>query len=68
MLCSGLLGARGSLTRDLAMGGQGGSADRSLGLVKPMVPSGEPGVSGDFWGSQEGCQGPSRPSGHGVHL
>ena len=24
--------------------------------------SGEPGVSGDFWGSQEGCQGPSRPS------
>ena len=21
-------------------------------------PSGEPGVSGDFWGSQEGCQGP----------
>ena len=25
-------------------------------------PSGEPGVSGDFWGSQEGCQGPFRPS------
>ena len=23
-----------------------------------VVPSGEPGVSGDFWGSQEGCQGP----------
>ena len=23
-------------------------------------PSGEPGVSGDFWGSQEGCQGSSR--------
>ena len=22
-----------------------------------MFPSGEPGVSGDFWGSQEGCQG-----------
>ena len=22
------------------------------------------GMSGDFWGSQEGCQGPSRPSGH----
>ena len=21
------------------------------------------GVSGDFWGSQEGCQGPFRPSG-----
>ena len=29
----------------------------------PSAPSGEPGVSGDFWGSQEGCQGPSRPSG-----
>ena len=28
-----------------------------------LYPSGEPGVSGDFWGSQEGCQGPFRPSG-----
>ena len=28
-----------------------------------VFPSGEPGVSGDFWGSQEGCQGPFRPSG-----
>ena len=28
-----------------------------------MFPSREPGVSGDFWGSQEGCQGPFRPSG-----
>ena len=28
-----------------------------------VFPSGEPGVSEDFWGSQEGCQGPSRPSG-----
>ena len=28
-----------------------------------VFPSGEPGVLGDFWGSQEGCQGPSRPSG-----
>ena len=28
--------------------------------VGGRVPSGEPGVSGDFWGSQEGCQGPSR--------
>ena len=24
--------------------------------VKVLHPSGEPGVSGDFWGSQEGCQ------------
>ena len=29
-------------------------------------PSGEPGVSGDFWGSQEGCQGPG--GGHGNPL
>ena len=28
-----------------------------------VFPSGEPGVSGDFWGSQEGCQGPSRLQG-----
>ena len=33
-----------------------------------MFPSGEPGVSGDFWGSQEGCQGPSRPSGRNRGL
>ena len=33
-------------------------------ITGPSVfPSGEPGVSGDFWGSQEDCQGPSRPSG-----
>ena len=28
-----------------------------------VFPSGDPSVSGDFWGSQEGCQGPFRPSG-----
>ena len=28
-----------------------------------VFPSGEPGVSGDFWGSQEGWQDPFRPSG-----
>ena len=33
-----------------------------------VFPSGEPGVSGDFWGSQEGCQGPSRPSGRNSGL
>ena len=26
------------------------------------------GVSGDFWGSQEGCQGPFRPSGRNRGL
>ena len=33
-----------------------------------VFPSSEPGVSGDFWGSQEGCQGPSRPSGRNRGL
>ena len=33
-----------------------------------VFPSGEPGVSGDSWGSQEGCQGPSRPSGRNRGL
>ena len=33
-----------------------------------VLPSREPGVSGDFWGSQEGCQGPSRPSGRNRGL
>ena len=33
-----------------------------------VFPSGEPGVSGDFWVSQEGCQGPSRPSGRNRGL
>ena len=33
-----------------------------------VFPSGGPGVSGDFWGSQEGCQGPSRPSGRNRGL
>ena len=28
-----------------------------------VFPSREPGVSVNFWGSQEGCQGPFRPSG-----
>ena len=33
-----------------------------------VCPSGEPGVSVDFWGSQEGCQGPFRPSGRNRGL
>ena len=33
-------------------------------VPEPSVyPSREPGVSGNFWGSHEGCQGPFRPSG-----
>ena len=33
-----------------------------------VFPSREPGVSGNFWGSQEGCQGPFRPSGRNRGL
>ena len=33
-----------------------------------VFPSREPGVSGNFWGSQEGCQGPFRPSGQNRGL
>ena len=33
-----------------------------------VFPSGETGVSGDSWGSQEGCQGPFRPSGRNRGL
>ena len=33
-----------------------------------VFPSGDPGVSGDFGGSQEGCQGPFRPSGRNRGL
>ena len=29
----------------------------SLAWQHSVFPSGEPGVSGDSWGSQEGCQG-----------
>ena len=36
--------------------------------VPSVFHSREPGVSGDFWGSQEGCQGPFRPSGRNRGL
>ena len=35
------------------------------GVLPSVFPSGDPGVSGDFWGSQERCQGlppPQDPS------
>ena len=31
-----------------------------------VFPSGEPGVSGDSWGSQEGCQGLENPHGQKI--
>ena len=33
-----------------------------------VLPSREPGVSGNFWGSQECCQGPFRTSGRNRGL
>ena len=46
--------------------GRRGSEEAVLG--PSVFPSGEPGVSGDFLGSQEGCQGPFRPSGRNRGL
>ena len=46
--------------------GRGGSEEAVPG--PSVFPSGDPGVSGDFWGSQEGCQGPFRPSGRNRGL
>ena len=40
--------------------GRRGSEEAAQG--PSVFPSREPGVSGDFWGSQEGCQGTFRPS------
>ena len=45
-----------------------GVGDGQGGLAPSVFPSREPGVSGDFWGSQEGCQGPFRPSGRNRGL
>ena len=58
------------VSHEVPQGFQGASCVGSEEAVPgPSVfPSGEPGVSGDFWGSQEGCQGPSRPSGRNRGL
>ena len=48
-------------TRTRAQEGRRGSEEAVPG--PSVFPSGEPGVLGDSWGSQEGCQGPFRPSG-----
>ena len=46
--------------------GRGGSEEAVPGTS--VYPSREPGVSGNFWGSHEGCQGPFRPSGRNRGL
>ena len=46
--------------------GRRGSEEAVPGLS--VFFSGDPGVSGDFWGSQEGCQGPFRHSGRNRGL
>ena len=54
MLTKRLIGA--DLAVEKAMIKQLTGTDEAPG--PSVFPSGEPGVSGDFWGSQEGCQGP----------
>ena len=47
----------------LSCRGQEGIRGSEEAVPGPSVfPPREPGVSGDFWGSQEGCQGPFRLS------
>ena len=46
--------------------GRRGSEEAETGLS--VFHTGDPGVSGDFWVSQEGCQGPFRPSGRNRGL
>ena len=46
--------------------GRRGSDEAVPGLS--VFPSREPGVSGNFWGSQEGCQVPFRTSGRNMGL
>ena len=43
-----------------------GSEEAVLG--PSVFPSREPGVSGDFWGSQEGCQGTGWDQVPALHL
>ena len=51
-----LMGRVDSLEKTLMLGGIGGRRRRGSDEAVPgpsVFPSGEPGVSGDFWGSQE---------------
>ena len=64
-----LTGVKGWVPLDSVFG-KGLSSDHAEEAVPgPSVfPSGDPGVSGYFWGSREGCQGPFRPSGRNRGL
>ena len=69
--CAGKAGNRFQATQGnrLSCRDQEGRRGSEEAVPGPSVfPSGEPGVSGDFWGSQEGCQGPFRPSGRNRGL
>ena len=47
---------------------EGRRGSDEVGPEPSVLPSREPGVSRNFWGSQEGCQGPFRPSGRNRGL
>ena len=64
--CAGKAGNPFQTTRGnrLSCRDQEGRRSSEKAVPGPSVlPSGEPGVWGNFWGSQEGCQGLFRPSG-----
>ena len=52
---------RRGIASPVAIRGENGLRGSGAGTLG--VPLGEPGVLGNFWGSQQGCQGPFRPSG-----
>ena len=71
MRCSGKAGSPFQTTQGnrLSCRDQEGRRGSEEAVPGPSVfPSRDPGVSGDFWGSQEGCQGPFRPSGRNRAL
>ena len=47
---------------------EGRRGSDEVGPEPSVLPSREPGVSRNFWGSHEGCQGPFRPSGRNRGL
>ena len=44
--------------QEQCLGSQGLNLTEEAVPGPSVFPSGDPGVSGNFWGSQEGCQGP----------
>ena len=71
LMCAGKAGNPFQTTQGnrLSCRDQEGRRGSDEALTGPSVfPSREAGVSGNFWGSHESCQGPFRPSGQNLGL